>query len=46
MSGTVKVNEKEMNEKEFEEYKKKAEEKKGVKVVKVDESTYKTRIQG
>lgn len=45
MSDKVKVNEKEMTREEFEEFKKKQESKKGVKVVKVDESTYKTRIQ-
>lgn len=41
----VKVNEKEMTQEEFEKYKKEVEEKKGVKVVKIDEATYKTRIQ-
>lgn len=46
MADTVKVNEKEMTKEEFEEFKKKTEEKKGVTVVKIDESTYKTRIQG
>lgn len=46
MSDMVKVNETEMNKEEFEEYKKETEKKKGVKIVKVNESTYKTRIQG
>lgn len=45
MEDKVKVNEQEMTRKEFEEFKKKQEEKKGVKVVKINESTYKTRIQ-
>ena len=40
------VNEKEMTEKEFEEFKKEEEKKVGVKVVKINESTYRTRIQG
>ena len=42
----VKVNEKEMTEEELQKYKEEMEQKKGVKVVKVDESTYKTRVQG
>ena len=46
MSDTIKVDEKEMTKEEFETYKKETENKKGVKVIKVDESTYKTRIQG
>jgi len=46
MSDKIKVDEKEMNKEEFDAYKKEAEKKKGVKVVKIDESTYKTRVQG
>ena len=46
MSDIVKVDEREMSKTEFEEYKKETEKKKGVKVVKVNESTYKTRVQG
>ena len=46
MSDKIKVDEKEMTPEEFETYKKETEGKKGVKLVKVNESTYKTRIQG
>ena len=46
MSDVIKVDEREMNEAEFEEYKKETEKKKGVKLVKINESTYKTRVQG
>ena len=42
----IKVNEREMTEEEFDKYKKETENKKGVKLVKVSESVYKTRIQG
>lgn len=45
MADKIKVDEKEMDKDEFDAYKKEAEKKKGVRVVKVDESTYKTRIQ-
>ena len=46
MTDKVKVDEKEMTPEEFEAYKKESESKKGVKVVKVNESTYRTRVQG
>ena len=46
MSDKIKVDEKEMTPEEFETYKKETENKKGVKLVKVNESTYKTRVQG
>ena len=46
MSDKIKVDEKEMTQEEFETYKKELESKKGVKVVKINESTYKTRVQG
>jgi len=42
----VEVNDKKMTKEEYEQYKQEVEKKKGVKVVKVNESTYKTRIQG
>ena len=42
----VEVDDKKMTKEEYEQYKQEVEKKKGVKVVKVNESTYKTRIQG
>ena len=46
MPEVVKVDEREMTKDEFEKYKEETEKKKGVKLVKVNESTYKTRVQG
>jgi len=46
MSDKIKLNEKELTKEEFEKKKKELEAQKGIKLVKINESTYKTRIQG